>query len=187
MTIFGWCSLKAPLGSRDNPSHSQCISFNVTFLAHPAYPASERNDGPAASLRSKILTRPIGGFWLMCVCDYRRRTYNGNTDPDGILVLWWQPVPGSSFVSLWHHMQDTRLFRRPDQAWAFSVWIKEDMSPTGHPALISIRILPGRQIVTGTSLADESDDISCSEGSLAKTGSSGCSGFGCPFVCFLIQ
>ena len=32
MTILGWCSLKAPLGSRDNPSHSQCISFNVTFF-----------------------------------------------------------------------------------------------------------------------------------------------------------
>ena len=30
-TIFGWRSSKAPLGFRDNPSHSQWISLRVTF------------------------------------------------------------------------------------------------------------------------------------------------------------
>src|SRR5699024_4685608 len=73
-TIFGWRSSKAPLGFRDNPSHSQWISLRVTFRS------SSGVSGQWKEFRSRRFIRiqnPEPSHWRILI-NVRLRLQNAN-------------------------------------------------------------------------------------------------------------
>lgn len=72
--IFGWCSSNAPLGFKDSPSHSQWISFRVTWRS------SSGVSGQWKALRSSRFIRiqnPDPSHWRIFI-EVRRRLQNAN-------------------------------------------------------------------------------------------------------------
>ena len=72
--IFGWCSSNAPLGFKESPSHSQWISFRVTWRS------SSGVSGHWKALRSSRFIRlqnPDPSHWRIFI-EVRRRLQNAN-------------------------------------------------------------------------------------------------------------
>ena len=73
-TIFGWRSLKAPLGSRDNPSQSQWISFSVTFFSSSGVSGQWKE---SRSRRFIKIQKPEPSHWRILL-DVRLRLQKAN-------------------------------------------------------------------------------------------------------------
>ena len=74
--IFGWYSSNAPLGFKESPSHSQWISFRVTWRS------SSGVSGQWKALRSSRFIRiqnPDPSHWRIFI-EVRRRLQNANPD-----------------------------------------------------------------------------------------------------------
>ena len=85
--IFGWCSSNAPLGFKDSPSHSQWISFRVTWRS------SSGVSGQWKALRSSRFIRiqnPDPSHWRIFI-EVRRRLQNANMQRE---YGWKKPLGG---------------------------------------------------------------------------------------------
>ena len=85
--IFGWCSSNAPLGFKDSPSHSQWISFRVTWWS------SSGVSGQWKALRSSRFIRiqnPDPSHWRIFI-EVRRRLQNANMQRE---YGWKKPLGG---------------------------------------------------------------------------------------------
>ena len=73
-TIFGWRSSKAPLGFRDNPSHSQWISLSVTFCSSSGVSGQWKESRSSRFIR---IQNPDPSHWRILI-NVRLRLQNAN-------------------------------------------------------------------------------------------------------------
>ena len=99
--IFGWCSSNAPLGFKGSPSHSQWISFRVTWRS------SSGVSGHWKALRSSRFIRlqnPDPSHWRIFI-EVRRRLQNATCSVSmgrgEILIWWWRPDHCNFFSNQW--------------------------------------------------------------------------------------
>ena len=154
--IFGWCSSNAPLGFKESPSHSQWISFRVTWRS------SSGVSGQWKALRSSRFIRlqnPDPSHWRIFI-EVRRRLQNATCSVSmgrgEILIWWWRPDHCNFFSDQWLRRKDIPLFLLPGQAWRCRNPSIDSISSGLQESDISIRILSEIKIRTDEDSSESS-------------------------------